>query len=275
MKQTIQLPWGAWFGDGQMEFSVPAQWRISTYALPPAGTILPAAISEKIQPLSALLKERHPGNVIIVVDDLTRPVLLADLMEALLNKIHQTGIQPEQVKILIGLGSHEGLSRQSMIKKLGARTVESYTCLNHDPADTVPLDVLWGKTPVKLNRHYVQADFKIVISGLTPHSFAGFSGGAKMLFPGLADMETIAKTHKSVLMGFMGKLGDMTHNKFRNVIEEFVEKVGRNRFFHRCRTERRSQPARLVLRRLCYSAPPGGPARQGNLSHRCVIRRAV
>ncbi len=225
MKQTIKLPWGAWFGDREMKLSVPADWRVTDYSLPQAGRISPEAIAEKVKPITALLKEKQPASIIIVVDDLTRPVLLADLMDALLYEIRQFGIKSGQIKILIGLGSHKGLDKESMIKKLGVRTVESYTCLNHDPADTVPIDVIWGKTPIKLNRHYVEADFKIVISGLTPHSFAGFSGGAKMLFPGLADMETIAKTHKSVLMGFMGKLGDMAHNKFRDVIEGFVEKA--------------------------------------------------
>ncbi len=226
MKQSIHLPWGAWFGDRDLELYVPKSWQITSYSLPQAGKISPEAIHKKVEPIAALLQEKQPANVIIVVDDLTRPVLLSDLMDALLNEIHKSGIKAEQIKILIGLGSHQGLSKESMIKKMGSRTVESYACLNHDPQDTVPIDVIWGKTPIKLNRHYVEAEFKIVISGLTPHSFAGFSGGAKMLFPGLADMETIAKTHKSVLMGFMGKLGDMTQNKFRDTIEEFVQKAG-------------------------------------------------
>jgi len=226
MKQAIKLPWGAWFGDREMELFVPADWEITTYALPQTSRISTKAITEKIKPLAALLKNAQPASVIIVVDDLTRPVLLADLMNAISNEIRLAGLLPEQIKILIGLGSHRGLSQEAMTKKLGARTVRAYQCFNHEPAHTIPIDVLWGKTSVKLNRRYVEADFKIVISGLTPHSFAGFSGGAKMLFPGLSDMETIAKTHKSVLMGFMGKLGDMAHNKFRDVIEAFVEKVG-------------------------------------------------
>lgn len=224
--QTIHLPWGAWFGDRDLKLSVPDTWHITNYTLRRTSKISAEAIQKKIKAISGLLSEKKPKTIIIVVDDLTRPVVLSELMDVLLQEIHQTGITAEQIKILIGLGSHEGLNEESMIKKLGFQAVNSYTCLNHDPKDTVPIDVIWGRTPVKLNRHYVEAEFKIVISGLTPHSFAGFSGGAKMLFPGLADMETIAKTHKSVLMGFMGKLGDMSQNKFRDTIEKFVDKAG-------------------------------------------------
>ena len=103
------------------------------------------------------------------------------------------------------------------------KIVKKYICLNHNPEETDRIGEVWGKTEVRLNRHYLQADFKIVISGLTPHSFAGFSGGAKMLIPGLADMEIVAKTHKSVMMGFMGKLGEVENNRFRRTIEKLIE----------------------------------------------------
>lgn len=224
--QTIELPWGAWYGDQKLTLNFPQSWQITKFDLNSNRRISRRIISEKLAALSTLLQQKKPENIIIVVDDLTRPVLLENLMQHLLNLLSVNGIKPEKIKILIGLGSHQGLDKEALTKKLGTYAAENYTCINHEPIDTVPIDVIWGKTPIKLNKHYLQADFKIVISGLTPHSFAGFSGGAKMLFPGLADMETIAKTHKSVLMGFMGKLGDTAQNKFRDTIEAFVDKAG-------------------------------------------------
>ncbi len=223
---TIDIPWGAWYGDRKLRLKFPESWLVTNFTLQSDRKISDSQISEKLNALDLLLQKKNPKSIIIAVDDLTRPVLLEELMEQLLTRITQFGVSAKRIKIIIGLGSHQGLNKEALLKKLGRFATEKFKCINHHPQDTVPIDIIWGKTPVKLNKHYLQADFKIVISGLTPHSFAGFSGGAKMLFPGLADMETIAKTHKSVLMGFMGKLGDMAQNKFRDTIEEFVNKAG-------------------------------------------------
>lgn len=229
MKQ-LTLPWAAWYGDIQKSFSVPDGWQIDYYDLPVTAPVSDGAIEQALQSMREQLNACHPQSVIIVVDDLSRPVSLQCLMPKVIRCLEEAGVKSNAILILIGLGSHAALTRENMIKKLGREIVDNYCCLNHNPSDTVPIGLTWGKTDVKLNRYYIQADFKIVISGLTPHSFAGFSGGAKMLFPGLADMETISKTHKAVLMGFMGRLGDVSNNSFRRLIEEFVHKVGLDYF---------------------------------------------
>lgn len=222
----ISIPWAAWYNDQPLKFSVPDTWRVTQFDLACTKKIDPFGIADKLSKLDDDLLDKRPGTIVIVVDDLTRPVILDLLLQELLTRIKKLGYDSANVKILIGLGSHRGLKKDALQKKLGHVAVNQYTCINHNPLETKAIDVIWGKTPVKLNRHYLEADYKIVISGLTPHSFAGFSGGAKMLFPGLADMDTIAKTHKSVLMGFMGKLGEVKQNKFRHVIEGFVQKAG-------------------------------------------------
>jgi lactate racemase len=222
----ITLPWGAWYGDSMKSFSIPDSWEIDAYNLDSDKAISDSDLAQKLNALPDSLSEKKPKSAVIVVDDLTRPVELHGLLPLIISRLNNAGVPNDKIKVLIGLGSHHGLSKENMQKKLGKFIVENINCINHDTEDVVPIDVVWGKTEVKLNRHYVESDYKIVISGLTAHSFAGFSGGAKMLFPGLADMETLAKTHKSVLMGFMGKLGSMENNKFRATIEDFVQKAG-------------------------------------------------
>lgn len=224
--KKISLPWGAWYGDNMLNLEVPESWEVTQFTLSSEKRITNIEMVQKLDALMSDLQMKSPPSIIIVVDDLTRPVILDDLLTALLERVKEAGYDSDRVKILIGLGSHKGLDKQALIKKIGRFAVENYTCINHSPEDTLPIDIIWGKTPIKLNRHYLEAGYKVVISGLTPHSFAGFSGGAKMLFPGLADMDTIAKTHKSVLMGFMGKLGEVEQNKFRSTIEKFVQQVG-------------------------------------------------
>ncbi len=228
--KTITLPWGAWYGDQMKTMELPATWDPEIFTLESDYKLPASSISEKLLPLMKDLNDRKPGSIVVVVDDLTRPVMLDILMDELLAIFRHVHLNLDGIRILIGLGTHRPLDKDQVRKKLGERVLEQIEWINHHPDDTIPVDITWGKTPVHLNRHYVNADYKIVISGLTPHSFAGFSGGAKMLYPGLADMETIAKTHKSVLMGFMGQLGDTDANRFRQTIEDFVPSVGLDMF---------------------------------------------
>ncbi len=226
----IQIPWGAWYGDVSRRFTVPDEWDLSIFEMTSDKRLSLAEIDVHLKALSTeanlKLKEVNRPKVVIVVDDLTRPVILHDLLKLIVQRLAAAGISQDSITILIGLGSHQPLAETHLRKKLSDEIVNTIRCINHRPEDTIGIDVEWGKTEIKLNNHYLEADFKIVISGLTPHSFAGFSGGAKMLVPGLADMNTLAKTHKSVLMGFMGKLGEVEQNKFRTTIEQFVEKAG-------------------------------------------------
>lgn len=74
--------------------------------------------------------------------------------------------------------------------------------------------------PVKVNAHFMQADLKLLMGCITPHAFAGFSGGGKMILPGLANIEIIERTHKSVMMGFKGGLGIVEGNQFRAEVHQ-------------------------------------------------------
>ena len=224
--KTFTMPWGAWYGDKQRRFELPDAWEIDYFGLDADQKVSPQKVETVLDGLSRDLTDKKPASAVIVVDDLTRPVQLDGLLPQIVTRLVGAGVKRSAIKVLIGLGSHAPLSDGDLRKKLGNEIVDRLQCINHDPGETKPIGMEWGKTEIRLNRHYLAAEYKIVVSGLTPHSFAGFSGGAKMLVPGIADMETLAKTHKSVLMGFMGKLGTVEQNKFRDTIESFVHKAG-------------------------------------------------
>ncbi|RMH60192.1 MAG: DUF2088 domain-containing protein [Calditrichaeota bacterium] len=229
--QTFTLPWGAWHGDVQRTFQVPDDWQLEVFTMDTDVVVSDEVVRQALERLRADMAVQKPGSAIIVVDDLTRPVDLSGLLPRMLDHMNAAGVTDDRIRVLIGLGSHAPLSEEDLQKKLGRVTLQRVACINHSPEETEPIGMEWGKTPIRLNRHYLAAEYKVVISGLTPHSFAGFSGGAKMLVPGIADMETLTRTHKSVLMGFMGKLGSVEKNKFRDTIESFVEKAGLDYFF--------------------------------------------
>lgn len=208
-----------------MQFPDSAEIKVAD--LPDRPPLETAVFAEKLASLQDLLAQKAPRTVIVVIDDLTRPLKMEPLLKLLVSVLTNYGLNGASIKFLVGLGGHRPLNKEDLIKKVGREIYEAFTFINHNPfeelADT---GLSWKGTAVQLNRHFLEADFRIVISGLVPHSFAGFSGGAKMLFPGISNFAVVERTHKSVLMGFMGKLGEMENNLFRKEIEALTRQIG-------------------------------------------------
>lgn len=225
--KSITIPWAAWYGDLQKELTFTEQADIRIMTIDDRPAVTEAEIDKELLQLSSLIQSKHPERVIIVIDDLTRPLKIEPLLNVILDSLEGAHISRENTVLLVGLGGHRPLSENDLRKKVGQRALEKCVFVNHDPFnDLLELPYSWKGTPVQLNKYFVTADFRIVISGLVPHNFAGFSGGAKMLFPGIANFEMIKRTHKSVLMGLMGKSGEMDKNHFRKDIELLAGKIG-------------------------------------------------
>lgn len=223
----VEIPWGAWYGDELKKLNFPDRAEIKLVGIPYRPPLELELYKKELGKLSSLLKTKETRKAIIVVDDLTRPVKLEPLMRVLLPILEENGFSRKNLKILAGVGGHRPLKADDLKKKIGSDCLDKYDFVNHSPyTELAKVPIEWKGSPVEINRHFMEADFRIVISGLTPHSFAGFSGGAKMLIPGISNLEVIKRTHKSVLMGFMGKLGDIENNRFRREIEGIAQKIG-------------------------------------------------
>lgn len=227
----VEIPWGAWYGDELKRLCFPDRAEIKLVEIPYRPPMEIELYKQEFSKLSYHLKAKEFNKVVIVVDDLTRPVKLESLMNVLLSILEENGFGSQNVKILVGVGGHRPLNAEDLRKKIGSDCVSNYSFINHSPFENLAkVSIEWKNSPVEINKHFMEADFRIVISGLTPHSFAGFSGGAKMLIPGISNLEVIKRTHKSVLMGFMGKLGDIVNNRFRREIEAIAQEIGVNFF---------------------------------------------
>jgi nickel-dependent lactate racemase len=100
------------------------------------------------------------------------------------------------------------------------------TVVAHDPMDGLAdTGTTLGGVPVRLNAEFLEADVRIGISCVMPHPFAGFSGGAKIVVPGLAGVDVVARTHKFALMGLAGG-SDLASNRFRREMEQVVRQIG-------------------------------------------------
>ena len=179
----------------------------------PDGTpvLLPEAVAPLADPQSAIrqalqqpfggtpLRERvrADDDVVIVISDLTRPVPNKLLMPPILEELAAAGVAESRITILNGTGLHRPNTTPELEEMLGADLLARYRLVQHvarDSSTLVDVGELNG-APVQYARTYVDATFRIVTGFVEPHLFAGYSGGAKGVMPGVAGAATVMQNH--------------------------------------------------------------------------------
>jgi nickel-dependent lactate racemase len=156
------------------------------------------ALQEPISssPLSTLVEAGD--RVIVVHTDITRATPNERILPVLLDELLSAGIASQDITLLNGLGTHRPQTENELRGMLGDQIVDGYRCLQHDCNDDGNL-VSLGETslgnPVRINRHYMEADVRILTGFIEPHFFAGFSGGPKAILPSLAGTESVFSNH--------------------------------------------------------------------------------
>jgi nickel-dependent lactate racemase len=165
----------------------------------------------------------HPGQRLAVsVCDGTRAQPRELMLRALLDELDGI-VEPEDVTVLVATGTHRGNTETELREMLGDEVVDSCRVVNHDARDDSSLTYL-GTTdeavPVWINSEWVEADVRITTGFVEPHFFAGFSGGPKMVTPGLAGLETVMHLHNGRRIGDPGAtwgrcVGNPVHDSIR------------------------------------------------------------
>ncbi|HEY3235304.1 MAG TPA: nickel-dependent lactate racemase [Polyangiaceae bacterium] len=138
----------------------------------------------------------------VVIPDVTRPMPSARLLGWLFQELEH--VAPERVTIITGTGSHRACRPDELSRMVGDSILERYRVVNHDAYDQASLAAagqLGDGHAIFLNRHYVEADRRIVLGFIEPHLMAGFSGGYKGVFPALADIDSILHYHGASVVG--------------------------------------------------------------------------
>ncbi len=171
-------------------------------AAPNAAETLRGALRAPIgmPPLAELFR---PGQRVgISVCDVTRAQPRKQMLEALFAEM--PGLRMDDVTIFIATGTHRRNTEQEIERMLGKQIAERSRVVCHDARDAASLEYA-GQTPagvrVLLNREWLRSDFKITTGFVEPHFFAGFSGGPKMVAPGLAGLETVMELHNASRIG--------------------------------------------------------------------------
>jgi len=165
-------------------------------------TVLQSALHVPIASAALVERVRPQGSVAIVISDITRPTPNERIVPWLLETL--SFVPRSRIVILNGTGSHRGNTREELIQMLGQDIVDTVEVVNHDafdPGTLMHLGATDSDVPVWVNRRYIEADFRIATGFIEPHFFAGFSGGAKGIIPGLAGIQTIQALHNASLIG--------------------------------------------------------------------------
>ncbi|MEX2703502.1 MAG: nickel-dependent lactate racemase [Candidatus Baldrarchaeota archaeon] len=163
-----------------------------------------------------------PGNkVAIAVPDVTRPVPTWEILPCLVKKLRRLGVSPGDITVIFATGTHKETDEMYIKKVFSKLAIKpKYIIHNDEDGKHVYLgDTRYG-TPVEIDASFLEADIRITVGGVQPHPWAGFSGGAKMVLPGLSSTRTVS-THHVKWVGKPGvKPGNLEDNPFREDLEE-------------------------------------------------------
>lgn len=193
------------YGKTGLTLQLPDSWDLTLIrkkAVPvlpdPAGALRKALLEP--QGSQALRREAHGcSSACILICDVTRPVPNGLILPVLLDELIQAGLKPENIKIVVATGLHRPNLGDELADVVGSRqvlnTVEVVNHFARRDQDHVDLGRTLRGTPVKIDKRFVHADLRIAVGLVEPHFMAGYSGGRKVVVPGVAHAETITRLH--------------------------------------------------------------------------------
>ncbi|MBM9535510.1 lactate racemase domain-containing protein [Desulfobulbus alkaliphilus] len=186
------------YGRGSLEWILPATTTMLDVREPP-HTFTPDSLTEDLA--SALPAALGKGQVAIVVADKTRRCDYPVVLPLILTALHKRGVHQEQVVFYIAYGNHAPQNREESLATYGS-TYGDYPFVHHraDQADLfVDLGTTRLGTPVRIRGDLMAASLILTVGAISHHYFAGFGGGRKLLFPGLAECRAIEANHRLFL----------------------------------------------------------------------------
>lgn len=198
------------YGRGGYPVDLRDDWTVTVIrkpampALPDPAAAVERALSAPMGARSLAVEARGARSACILICDITRPVPNGLLLPRIIRTLLDAGIAADAICVLVATGLHrpnEGSELEELIGDpwvLATVRVENHFARNDD--DHVLLGATRGGTVVRLDRRFVEADLKLVTGLVEPHFMAGYSGGRKVIAPGVAHSETITTFHNARFM---------------------------------------------------------------------------
>ena len=194
------------YGEGVQEFEIPETNSVAVL-LPNAAETCPDGAGEAARALLNPIGSRRLKDIIkkgekiaVITSDNTRPVPSGAVLPVLLAELEEAGVCDSDITIVVALGIHRPLSAGEIKKLVGADVYGKVKCENSTPGDCVRIGFTAYGTPVDISRSVAEADRRIALGNVEFHYFAGYSGGAKALMPGVSSREAIQANHSKMIM---------------------------------------------------------------------------
>lgn len=192
---TVRLP-------EDLEVTVIRKPAMPVLASPEEGVRAALAGPVAARPLRE--EARGKGSACVLICDITRPVPNGLLLGPILRELLEAGVPRQRITVLVATGLHRPNLGAELEELVGDPWVlRTVRVENHDARDDaahVDLGRTPAGTPVKLDRRFVEAELKLATGLVEPHFMAGYSGGRKVIAPGVAHRETITTFHSSRFM---------------------------------------------------------------------------
>lgn len=180
-------------------------------------------------PLSEVARGKR--NAVVVIPDRTRPMPQHRLLPPILDELNRGGIADTHIKAVIALGTHRGMTEAEIDAMVGPEVRRRIQVINHDWNNPDALLCL-GKTPagtwIDVNKEVYDAELVVGLSSVKPHRGAGWSGGAKIIDPGVCGERTIGGTHYLTVNFATQEITGVLDNPIRREMEDVARAVGLN-----------------------------------------------
>ncbi len=198
------------YGRTGLDLELPDNWSVTLIdkKTMPILPDLAAALTEALgRPAgSKTLREEAKGrsSACILICDVTRPVPNGLILPVVIRELLRAGLNPENITVMVATGLHRPNEGAELREVVGDdRVLETVKVVNHfarNDEDHALLGVTSKGTPVKLDRRFVEADLRLIVGLVEPHFMAGYSGGRKLIVPGVAHADTITRLHTATFL---------------------------------------------------------------------------
>ena len=195
------------YGKTTMEFDLPTEQILQEIKIKkmPVLDDIQAAVLDAIRnpinskPLREIVK---PGQTVcFIANDPTRVARTYAFLPVLVNELNSVGIPDKDMRIVFALGTHRDMSKEEMIEAVGEEMVNRLQTFNSNSkeGEFISVGTTSRGTPVAFNKLVMECDHIIATGSIVHHFFAGFGGGRKAMFPGVAAQESIRHNHSLML----------------------------------------------------------------------------
>ncbi len=187
--------------------------------------VISRAIAHPVGSVTLSEIARGKGSACILASDITRPCPSYKFLPQLVEELNSGGVPLSNIKVVLGLGIHRPHTDSEKKKLVGSYIFENTQVIDSDPKKAKLIGKTSNGTPVEVFEEVINCDLLIATGNIEYHYFAGYSGGAKAVMPGVCTRNSIQANH-SMMLDERASSGRAEDNPVRDDIEEAGRMAG-------------------------------------------------